>query len=228
MFELLGKSCCIAQTRDEYLQAFKLLADGYFAHGFDKVHHDIKFMPAHCLPDTRVFLAKHGDEVIGTMSLVIDNGFHPLPIDRIYPEVAQFRKSGTKLGEMTCVAIKPGVSRAETMDTFVALVSYATQYFFHLGLTKIVAAVNPAHHGLYIVAFGFVQIGPRRPYPDAGGAEAEAVICDLDMFSANAPVMYKRVYAERLPPAAFVSRPMPQDDVLFFTYRVGQIHAAQP
>jgi hypothetical protein len=61
----------IASARPEWTQAFALVAASYRARGYQRANGTaLRFTPYHALPDTVTFVAKHGDTVIATLSLV--------------------------------------------------------------------------------------------------------------------------------------------------------------
>src|SRR5207249_229755 len=77
----------IAGEREEFEQAFRLLAKRYKARGYDAPGPgEYRFTPYHALPGTVTFVAKEGDRVVATLSLVPDNESLGLPMESIYGE----------------------------------------------------------------------------------------------------------------------------------------------
>src|SRR5689334_1568882 len=63
----------IASEREELEQAFRLLADRYKARGYESSDAgEFRFTPYHALRGTVTLVAKDGDRVVATLSLVPD------------------------------------------------------------------------------------------------------------------------------------------------------------
>src|SRR6266851_6392264 len=72
----------IASERNEWEQAFALLAETYKARGYEAADSNaLRFTPFHALPDTVTFVAKYQGNVIATLSLVLDNNLLGLPME---------------------------------------------------------------------------------------------------------------------------------------------------
>ncbi len=86
----------IASGRDDFAQAFGLLAEKYQARGYDEPGSKLfRFTPYHVLPGTIAVVARAGDRVIATLSLVPDTSLLGLPLESTYPEeVARLRAEG--------------------------------------------------------------------------------------------------------------------------------------
>lgn len=84
----------IASKRDEFEQAFRMIAERYKAKGYDRPDSGpYHFTPYHTLPGTVTFVAKDGDRVVATLSMVPDNDVLGLPMESIYgDEVAALRR----------------------------------------------------------------------------------------------------------------------------------------
>jgi N-acyl amino acid synthase FeeM len=96
-FVVLGLSRTItakrASRRGEFERAFALLAAKYQARGYDEPSgKPFRFTPHHALPNTLTFVAKDGERVVATLSMVPDSPLLRLPMESIYgEEIARLR-----------------------------------------------------------------------------------------------------------------------------------------
>src|SRR4051812_35547311 len=75
----------IASEPAEWEAAFRLVADVYRARGYEAPDSgQFRFTAHHALPDTTTFVAKEGEAVVGTLSLVSDNWLVGLPLEVVY------------------------------------------------------------------------------------------------------------------------------------------------
>ena len=97
----------LAETKDEFEQAFALLQQNYQETGLvDEKQYSLRVTKYHTLPTTHVLIAKMNDEVVGTVSLIEDGAFG-LPIDH-FASVDDLRKQGRRLVEVSSLAVKRG------------------------------------------------------------------------------------------------------------------------
>lgn len=207
----------IASSRDEFEQAFQLLAARYQARGYEEPSTKLfRFTPYHVLPDTVTFVAKHGDRVVATMSLVPDTALLGLPMECIYgAEVDALRRRGRRLGEVTSLA-DGDLDTREFLQAFLALKRLMFQYHLRQGGDTWVITVNPRHRNYYCRALGFLPLGPRRTYPTVRNHPAEAFLVDVESMWANAPGMHQRIFGEALPDAVLENPARPADHVRHF------------
>src|SRR5437867_95972 len=72
----------IASEMAEWEQAYRLVADNYRACGYESPNAEpLRFTNYHVLPETTTFVAKHGREVVATLTLVMDNFLLGLPME---------------------------------------------------------------------------------------------------------------------------------------------------
>src|SRR5262249_34231498 len=152
--------------REEWEEAFQLVADNYRARGYETAAPGkIRFTPYHALPETVTFVAKHDNRVVATMSVVPDNTLLGLPLERIFPdEISALRVSGRRIAEATSLA-DTDLGLREFIPVFVALIKLAMQYHASQGGDTSVIAVNPRHSSFYKKVIGFVPLGDCRDYP---------------------------------------------------------------
>jgi hypothetical protein len=190
----------IATEQGEFEQAFALLASNYRARGYEAPSEKpYRFTPHHALPETVTLVAKHGDCVVATLTLVPDTGVLDLPMESIYgEEVAQLRREGRKMGEVISLA-DAGLSMREFIQVFKALIKLEKQYHVRNGGDTWVITVNPRHRAFYQKVLGFVPLGPQRSYPAVQDHLAEAYLLDMRLMEENAPAMFQEVFGEELP-----------------------------
>ncbi len=95
----------VATSKDDLEASFLLVQDSYLevniSNNIDEIYRITKF---HCLPTTRVFVAKYNNEVVATLTVILDSSFG-LPIDQ-FSNVNHLRKTGRKVCEFSSLAIK--------------------------------------------------------------------------------------------------------------------------
>jgi hypothetical protein len=218
----------IASTRDEWEQAFGLVAANYRARGYEPASTKrLRLTPYHALSDTTTFVAKHEGSVVTTFSLVADNTLLGLPMESIYgPEIAAARQQGRKMAEVTSLA-DAGLSVREFLQVFTALIRLMKQFHVSRGGDTWVIAVNPRHRNFYCKVLGYQTLGPCKPYAVVSDAPAEAYWLDRDMMRAGAPKMFDDIFGRPVPPAALVRRPIPADLLRRFAEDSTQTDARQ-
>jgi hypothetical protein len=206
----------IASEPEEWEQAFQLVAANYQERGYEATNKPYRFTPYHTLPDTTVFVAKHGGRVVATFTLVADNTLLGLPMELIYgDEVAGLRREGRCLAEVTslaCTDLRP----REFLQVFTTLIKVLQQYHVRRGGDTWVIAVNPRHRTFYCKTLGFRPLGPCKAYATVGDAPAEAYVLDRDLMRANAPRAYEHVFGEWLPPRVLTGVSLPRPLIRYF------------
>jgi hypothetical protein len=200
----------MASEANEWQQAYEILAATYQARGYEAPSAKlIRFTPYHALPDTATFVAKLGEEVLATLSVVVDNTLLGLPTEAVFPdEVADLRRSGRRLSEATSLADR-GLGMREFIPVFVTLIRLAMQYAVKQGSDTWLITVNPRHRGFYTKVLGFVPLGRGRTCPSVQDAPAEAYMLDDALMSAGAPRMREQVFGQDLSEAVLPEPAMP-------------------
>ncbi len=94
-----------AETEQEIQQALKIVHDSYVELNYiDPVESQLRFSKFHALPTTVILVAKIGDEVIGTLTIIPDSALG-LPADITWP-LEKYRKNGKIIAEISSLAIK--------------------------------------------------------------------------------------------------------------------------
>jgi hypothetical protein len=202
----------IASKRQEWEEAFQLVAANYRARGYEVASSKpLRFTPFHALPDTQTLVAKHEGHVVATFSIVLDNTQLGLPMESIYgDEIAALRNKGHRLLETTSLA-DTGLSVREFLQVFVALIRLGMQYHTAQGGDTYVISVNPRHKSFYSKVLGFLPLGPCRAYACVQDAPAEAFWVNNDLLKERAPRMYGEIFGEPLPKQVLQTVKMPRD-----------------
>jgi hypothetical protein len=185
----------IASTPEEREGAFRVLHDVYVEMGFCSPQPDgMRTIPHHSLPETPIIIAKHGDEVVGTMTLA-DNDVFDLPLEKSW-ELSRFRSGNRKVLEVTCFAIDKAYRRAKQKNVFFPLIQFMYQYVASiLSADFLVIATHPKVRDFYEGVLYFEPID-MRVIEDYIRAPAIAMFLDVKLF----PSRYFAAYGQK--PAA--------------------------
>ena len=172
----------LATDRDTLEQAFRLVHDQYVARGYMTAAPSGWRLSLHnALPSTKVFVARSGERVVGTVTLIPDSRLG-LPMGEIYgDELQALRESGRRIGEVSALVVDPEYKRmgmAILIRLIRMMVIYAAQT---AQLEDLCIAINPHHAALYRKAFDFETIGPVKHYGKVNGAPAVALRLDLGL-----------------------------------------------
>lgn len=182
----------VASTAAEIEAAARVLHDAYVARGLLPAHASgVRVTPHLILPTTATFIAKRGDEVVGTMALILD-GPLGLPMDKIYgEEIAALRAQGRKLAEVGALCVAKGHRRQGISFLLNKIMLHCAREL--LGVDDLVIAVHPDAEVLYRAALLFHRIGPTRSYP---GLNKTALATALRLDVRAAPALYLRTFGK--------------------------------
>ncbi len=213
----------IASRESEWEQAYALAAVSYQERGYESPGTSrLRFTPYHALPDTVTLVAKHGEQVLATFSIVMDNSLLGLPMEGTYPdEIASLRRRGRRMFEATTLA-DGGLNVREFVQVFLTLIKLSMQYHTSHGGDSYVIAVNPRHRKFYTKIMGFVPLGPLRSYAAVQDAPAEAFLLDNQLLKENAPDTYEQMFGEPLPREALIAPKMPRAFIRQFSRQSSQ------
>ena len=168
----------LATDRCTLEQAFRLQHDQYVAHGYMDAHPSGWRLSLHnALSATRVFVARCGGRVVGTMTLIADSPLG-LPMDEIYTdELRRLRDGRGNLAEVSALAMDPQY-QASGVPILLRLVRMLVIYAADT-VSDLCIAVNPHHAAFYQKAFHFHEIGGLKQYGKVNGAPAIALRLDL-------------------------------------------------
>lgn len=183
----------IADSREELTQAFTLLHDSYVSAGFMKPHPSkMRVTLYHALPTTTTLVAKRGNKVVATISIISRDVFD-LPLESIF-DIEKVIPQSKKVVEISSLAVHPDY-RSQGGELFFSLTKYMYHYtlnYFHA--EYLIIAVNPKHAELYELLMGFKKIEQEvvDSYSFANGAPAVGMFLDLKQAHNNLLTMYDR------------------------------------
>ncbi|HPI41521.1 MAG TPA: PilZ domain-containing protein [Pseudobdellovibrionaceae bacterium] len=172
----------LATTEHEIESAYKLLHDAYVQQGLmDPDASGLRLNLYSVLPYTSVIIAKKGDLVIGTVSLIKDSpiGF---PSDKAYKkENEDLRNKGHNLVEVSALAIHESYRRSQNAAMVSLLIM---KYLFHyaeehMGSDLLCATIHPRAFIFYDSLFGFEKNGEVTEYNFVKKALAIHISLDL-------------------------------------------------
>jgi ribosomal protein S18 acetylase RimI-like enzyme len=170
----------IATSKAELEGAFRLVHDAYVAEGFMKPDPSrLRATKFHLLPTTTTLIAKIGDDVVATLSVVQDGAFG-VPMDAAF-DLSELRRGGRRMAEISSLAVAPAYRRRGTILWLITklMLRYSVD---HLGLDLWVASANPKHNFLYESVWNFRRLAcaPVAHYAFANGAPAVPWYAELD------------------------------------------------
>ncbi len=169
---LEGVTLEVAHSAAAYRAAFGLVHDCYVERGWiTRQPSGMWLTPQHTLPHSTVFVMRRGQEALGTVSVTQDSAAK-LPIDLTYPEqTQQLRGVCKQLAEIGALAVaKPARHNGLVMALMATMWRYAWK---ELGITDILAAVDPRVADYYAALFSFRIFGPVRNYAGFGEAHRQ-------------------------------------------------------
>jgi hypothetical protein len=188
----------VATTAAQRLDAACLVGRQYRAEGYlvREEHDNAPFFTLHhLLPEATVFVARDGERIAGTLTVVIDSNAG-LPMEKLYSEeVAGLRLRGRNLCEICSLAIDP--QREERSSLLVlSLFRCATAYLLHFTrVTDALITLKPTHTEFYGRRLGFESLGVTKR--DRRFRDADTVLMGLARERVESPGP-PRTRAERL------------------------------
>jgi len=176
-----GLNLKIAFGRRELSEAFRLVYRRYRDKGYAASHSSkMLYHPSFGQPSSRTIVATTtGDEIVGTVTVVGDNkyGFQLDPFYRA--EIRDLQKSGRRLGEVTCLAIKP-TSRLRPREVFFGLTHFMIHYAFLQKFDDLLISIHPRHHRFYWHHFRVSPLGSCHSHTAA--CDNPAIGCRMDLY----------------------------------------------
>lgn len=181
----------IATTKEDLEKAYGLLHGSYVATKLMSPHPSgLRCTLFSALPFTTVIVAKMGDQVIGTVSLIKDSevGF---PSDKDYLlENNSYRQQGFQMVEVSALAIHQdhrGRGHAVSLHLMKYLYEYAR---YHMSCDMLCVTVHPRARDFYTALMGFQQNGKIVQYEFVNGALATHMTLDLNRFDSSVELLY--------------------------------------
>lgn len=163
-----GLKLSIARTQDEFVAAAKLVYESYQRRSIPFTHSSqLRVLPQIMAANTVVVVARAGDTIIGTLTLLTRNpfGFFISEILTEEEKNAHFAVGHSAFVEIASLAIDPKYL-APASSLFYELVSYAYQFSKnYLDVQNIVTMAQPGVFHYYHGLFGFQGITNSKPRP---------------------------------------------------------------
>jgi len=181
----------LAETEEELTAAFYLLHESYVQQGYmePQLSH-LRATFFHLLPSTCLLIAKKGERVIATVSIIRDSA-HGLPLEKDF-DLSYFRNEGRKISEISSLAVADEYRSSHGFVLFPLLkfmYNYCKNYF---ATDVMVLATHPKLSDLFeaILLFKPIEDKVIENYGFANGAPAVGKYLDLKL----APMMYAAHY----------------------------------
>lgn len=175
----------IASTQHELEAAFSLLHNCYVATGFISPEpHGLRCNLYSILPYTTIIIAKKGDEIIGTVSLIKDSSLG-FPSDKNYKNENDFyRSKQAQMVEISALAVHPRFRKTKDSNQIsLYLMKYLYHYTFNfMGCDTLCATVHPRTYDFYRGLLGFEKNGEIMSYEFVRGALAMHITLDMPSF----------------------------------------------
>lgn len=189
----------LARSNDEFLAAGRLLYESYQRRGIPFVNEaKIRVIPQLMAPNTAVIIAKSGDTIVGTATVVCRNPFD-FPVAEILTpsERADFLSEHEgAVAEIASLAIATDYL-APKSGVFHFLVGYLHHFCkTYLEISKVVIAAQPNVVEYYKAMFGFMPIGDQtkpRKMPSAGNDLTVPLWTTIEKFEQKIVTNAKRV-----------------------------------
>ena len=168
----------IAETLDEYRQAFGLAYEAYVKSGYipPDPGHPYYYSPYSFLPDTCLFVFKSYLTVIASLTEIFDSPALGLPMDDLYKEELDSLRSNNR----SIVELSSFVTSHEyrMRNIMVFLSRVMLDYSLMNNVNDICIMVNPKHVRFYTLMFLFEPFGKEKFYSKV---QAPAVALRLNM-----------------------------------------------
>lgn len=220
----------IARNRGELEQAFSLVYKEYACKGYISRHYKSRLRLSffNALPSTSTFVAKQGNRVVATVTLIPDSPLG-IPMDKIYKErLDGLRKKKRRVAEVSQLAID---SKLFPKNWFSMFNFSKLMFIFRLfklvldhalyvdKLTDLCIAVNPRHQYLYKF-LGFEMLGGLKYYGSVNKAPAIAKRLDLETVEERAKArrgLYKVFFSKRTDNSLFEGKfKLSASDIKYF------------
>ena len=157
----------------EITDSLELIQNNYKRLSMTKSDDILRANKYHLLPTTTIFTAKYGDEVIGTISVILDSTFG-LPIDS-FEDISSFRKEGT-VAEIAGFTVKESW-RSRNSGISIPLALMALRYCFeNLNVDNIVLTVRDSVKPFYEDICKFEAFGKVKTHDGVEGLRSASLV----------------------------------------------------
>lgn len=178
-----------AETDEEFNQAFALLQECYAEIGIAEKSLKLRATKFHTLPTSTVIIAKVNNEVVGTLTHVLDNPMG-LPIEEHW-DIDLLRQKGELLAELSSLAIKKKWRHHNGL--FMFLTRFALDFAMkHLNIDAWVMVTHPNVRDFYEALLCFKPLSEEIYNCDyVKGAAGFAQRLDLNQLKSNFTKLYE-------------------------------------
>lgn len=207
--------CRPVHSRSDLMDAFRLLQQRYEATGLAEatprgpIAGYIRMRPYHGWTQSQVFVATIQEQVVGTVTLILDGEFD-LPMSEYFPREIRAARQKGKVCEIASLAVDP--VHPKPTEVFGQLTRVLTFFARYHAMDSHVATVHPRHAKFYRHAMGFEIIGDEIQCQQVGGKPGVAVIG-----SVNDSTKYRKRWEDyyftgSFPPDHMQARPMTSEE----------------
>lgn len=186
-FTFIRNNYCVRLANEGdplHTQASKLVTSMYGSRGLRTTRPSLSGLrPEHRAREQVTLTASRDHHVVGTLTLGVDAGISLLADTLYRPEVDALRTRGSRLCEVTRLALHPKLSSPDVMATLFH-VAFVLASKVH-GRTDLIAEVHPRHARFYRRTMGYQIAGPERICPRVG---APAVLLHLPLDFASSQI----------------------------------------
>lgn len=188
----------IAETKEEFEQAYQILHDSYVEYGYSKpAANGMRILKYFSLPTTTTIVAKLGDRVIGTLTIIRQSPMG-LPLDKEF-DISHLSGPGKTVVEISSLAIASAY-RNKRGVIFLPLCAYICQYVSNfIYADYVVISVNPAWVEFYkaILLFSPLSKTVVENYDFANGAPAVGLYLSGPDWLPNLKKVYEKKPVEK-------------------------------
>jgi hypothetical protein len=208
----------IAETQAEREAAFRLVYNAYVASGLiPRNVYGMRVTPYQLQPTTTVFVARLGEALTHTVTLIEDADLG-MPLESLYgDEVGSMRSEGYRMAEVSCLAGNPEVvDRRQGFSIYVNLMGLMAQYGRYHGVDRLLVACHPRHSRFYEDFLGFEVFGGLKSYDTVNGNPAVGCYHDFAFLDRAGYRLQEAVYAIKHEPWTLTRRPMSPEEQAYF------------
>ncbi len=199
-----------AQSLEELKECYRIVYNGYVARKYCAVNESqMHYHYYSLLPQSRTFALREKDQLVGTISVVVDSPCG-LPMDSLFKnELNHLRGRGRKLAEVSLLAVVPdqkkkklfSLTNLDKQVRLFRLFKIMYEYARSVGVTDLIIGVHPKHETLYKYLM-FKAMGSAKSYSGARGNPALPLHMDMIAAEENCSKCLKNF---------FFSEPTPVD-----------------
>ena len=184
-----------AESEDEIIQALRLVYDSYLKLNYiDSNEAGLRLTKFHLLPTTIILVAKRKNEVIGTLSIIMDTSLK-LPSDLTW-DLSGLRRNGRQIAEISSLTIKKNELRRGKL--LLPLCKLMYQYCKSLlNLDGIVVSATTEVEAFYTDLLLFKKVVNKTGQANQVVKGNPSTCCYLDLSDSGAKENYRRVYDKK-------------------------------